>query len=123
MVFDETSAEIAGTKIGVLEDRAVVADRRCGSNHDELSQRATRAGDRLRAVAAVHDQLGNQRVVVRRHVRSWAEARLDAYPSACGPDPARDTFGAGQVLAQAGFGVDAHLDRVPDAVHALLSDA
>src|SRR5260370_1084644 len=34
MVFDETSAEIAGAKIRVLEDRAVVADRRCGSSDD-----------------------------------------------------------------------------------------
>src|SRR5260370_10954200 len=42
MVFDETSAEIAGTKIGVFAERAVVADHRCGSNHDGLSPRGPR---------------------------------------------------------------------------------
>ena len=74
MVFDEASAEVAGAEIGILEDGPVVADRGRRTDQDELSQRPTGARDRLRPVATVDDQLGDQRVVVRRYVRPRAES-------------------------------------------------
>ena len=58
------------------------------------------------------DQLGHQRVVVRRHVGARAETRVDPHPGAGRRHPPRDAFGVGDELTQRILGVDPHLDRV-----------
>ena len=68
MVLDKPRVEVAGAKVGIVEDRSVIRDGRGGADEHELAQRATGACDGLRPVAAVDDELRQQRVVVRRHV-------------------------------------------------------
>ena len=49
----------------VVEDGAMQRDGRLHAFEHELLERATAAGERLRAVFPAHDELGQQRVVVR----------------------------------------------------------
>src|SRR5205814_9921083 len=74
VVLDETRAEIACAEVSVLEDRAVIRDGRRWAHEDKLPQCPTRTRDGLSAIAAVDDELGDQRVVVRRHVGTRTEA-------------------------------------------------
>ena len=74
MIVDESRAQVARAEVGVVEDRAVVGNRRCRSDHHEFAQGAARSRDRLGAVAAVDYELGDEGVVVRRHVRTGPEA-------------------------------------------------
>src|SRR2546426_12639378 len=64
MILDESGAQVAGAKVGVVEDRSVERDRRRGPDDDELAQGATGARDRLGAIGAVDDELGDERVIV-----------------------------------------------------------
>src|ERR1700704_6263913 len=123
VLFDESRAEVAGAKVRALEDGSVIADRRGWTDHDELAERAASARDRLRAIAAVHDQLGDQGVVIRWNVRPWAEAGVDAHPGAGGRHPGRDALGVGDEFSKRVFGVDAHLDGVAGPRDVGLSEA
>src|SRR6202162_6095088 len=123
MVLDETRAQVARAEIRVLEDGPVIADRGRWADHDELAQSATRPRDRLRTVAAVHDELGHERVVVGRHVRPRSEARIDANPGTGRRHPAADPLGIGHEPSQRILGVDAHLDGVSSPAHIALREA
>ena len=123
MVFDEARAQVSRAEVGVVEDRAVVRDRRRGAGDHELAQRAAPTRNRVRAVAAMDDQLGHKRVVVGRHVGPGPESGIDAHTGPRRRDPTRDAPGVGDELAQGVFGVDPHLDRVPPPLHVLLREA
>src|SRR5437870_13731950 len=71
MILDESGAQVAGAKVGVVEDRSVGRDRRRGRDDDELAQGAAGAGDRLGALGAVVDELGDERSMLRLDVGWW----------------------------------------------------
>src|SRR5260370_1526805 len=78
VIVDETRAQVAGSKVRVVEDGAVIADRGRRTDHDELAQPASCAGDCLRAIGPMNDELGDELGVVRRDVRAGSESRVDA---------------------------------------------
>src|SRR6266852_836523 len=123
VIVDETRAQVAGSKVRVVEDGAVIADRGRRTDYDELAQRASCARDCLRAIGPMNDELGDERVVVRRDVRAGSESRVDANTRSGGRDPARDPLRVRHELASRIFGIDAHLDRVSGPRHLLLGEA
>src|SRR6266550_931314 len=123
VILDEASAQLAGAEIRALEDGPVIADRRRWPDHDELAEGATRPCDGLSAIAAVDYELGQQRVVVGRHLGAGAKARIDTHPWACGCHPSCYPFRVGHELPQGILRVDAHLDCVSCPADALLSKA
>src|SRR5260370_8827809 len=88
VIVDETRAQVAGSKVRVVKDGAVIADRGRRTDHDELAQPASCAGDCLRAIGPMNDELRDDRVVVRRDVRAGSESRVDANTRSAGRDPA-----------------------------------
>ena len=66
------------TKSGSLRIRRCSGIDGLDAFDDRHLERAAHAGDRLRAVAAVHDDLGDHRVVVRRDRALGVRERLDA---------------------------------------------
>ncbi len=81
-----------------------------------LGQRALRAAQHVGKVAAGrgHDELGQQRVVVRRGCQAGHAVRVHAHARAAGQVKARQgaAAGAGVALGVERFGVDAPLDGV-----------
>ena len=69
------------------------------------------------------DELGHERVVVRRHVRARAEAGVDPHPRTRRRHPTIDALGVGHELAHRVLGIDAHLDRVPGPRDVVLREA
>ena len=86
-------------------------------------QGAAQRRERLAAVRAVPDDLGEQRVVVRRHRRAGLEVRVDPDPGARGEHRAGDRPRAGQEVPAGVLGVDPALDRVPGERDVLLRSA
>src|SRR5437879_13570240 len=109
MLLDESRAQVSGPKVRAVQDRAVVWNRRRGSDHHELTERAACASDSLRPIAAVDDQLGDERVTVRRHVGARAESGIDPDTASSRTNPSRATPGVGSGLAPRIFRVGARL--------------
>src|SRR5438477_117985 len=123
VLLDELGAQAPRPEVGVVEDRSVIWNRR-GRPHDhELAQRAAGTGDRLGAVTAVDDELGDERVVVRWHVRARAEARIDTHAGPSRRNPPRDAPGVRNELPDGVLSVDPHLDRVASPRHVVLLEA
>ena len=74
MILDESRAQIAGAEVSVVQDGAVIRNRRRRPDQDKLAESAVGAGDGLGSIAPMDDELGHQGVVVGRHVRAGAEA-------------------------------------------------
>ena len=77
-----------------------------------FGQRALRAAQRRRKVWPVHDQLGQQAVVMRRRRHACLRMCVHAHTGAAGPGQMRDAAAGGQRMALRiqRFGVDAPLD-------------
>ena len=101
----------------------MVRNRRRGSDHNELAQGAACASDALRPIAAVDDQLGDERVVVRRHIGAGTEPGVDTYARPRRRNPSRDPPRVGYELAKRIFCIDPHLDRMSFPFDVLLGEA
>ena len=86
-------------------------DRRLDALDDGHLERAPHPRDRFLAVAPVHDDLGDQRIVVRRNGALGVREGVDPYAGAAGHAEGANHAGRrGERLRV--FGVDAALDRV-----------
>ena len=85
--------ELAGAEICVGEDLLVQRDRSLDSLHHKLAQGALHLGDGLFAIDAMHDELGNERVVIGRHDAFGILRRIDADAVAAGHIERRDLSG------------------------------
>ena len=96
--LDEPEAGLAGLEARVREERLVEADQRLHAADLELAERAEHAPDRVLAVGAANDQLGDHRVVERRDLRPGGDAGVDTDSGprrlAVHRDPARATAGS-----------------------------
>ena len=113
----EPGRELAGAEPGVAHDPLVQRDGGLDPLDDEEVERPLDARDRLLAVAAVGDQLGHQRVVVRRHDVVLVDVGVDADPRPArrveGLDRSRRRHERARIL-----GVDPALDGVPARLEA-----
>jgi hypothetical protein len=89
----------------------VERNRSLDALHHKLAQRALHLGDGLGTVASVHNQLGDQRVVVRRDDALGVLRRIHAHAVAAGNIERRNLAGRRSELSGM-FGVDAALDGV-----------
>ena len=80
--------------------------------HHGFAQRCPHAGDRLAAVAAPGDELGEQRVVVDRDLAPLLDARVEPHSRALGGRVVKDAARGGQVVAVRVLGVEAALEGV-----------
>src|ERR1041385_2403286 len=93
------------------EDTAMQWDRGMNALDDEHVERASHARDRLFAVFAADNELGNQRVIVRRNNSLGIDRRVHAYPGAAGWVPYGYLPCRRREFLRM-FGVDAALDGV-----------
>ncbi|MCY1501009.1 hypothetical protein D9M68_350680 [compost metagenome] len=96
--------------ISVLAQRAVQRDRRVNALHLQLVERTPHAGQGTGAVGVVHDELAEQRVVVRRHGVAGKQEGVEAHARAARHHELRHEAGARHEVLRRVLGVDAHLD-------------
>jgi hypothetical protein len=106
----------------VLEDRQVQRQRRLEANEGELVQGPHPTPDRPLAIGTVHDELGEQRVVVWGDLVAGVEVRVhpDARPAWRVVELDRPRLR--QEVAPGVLGVDPELDRVPVGCQSLIRD-
>ena len=76
---NRTRVVVAGPERFAAEDREVHRDRGRDALDAERRQRGEHLGDRVVAIAAVDDHLGEQRVVERRHDIAALDVSVDAH--------------------------------------------
>ena len=86
----ESGVEFAGAEIFIREDLLVERDGGVDALHDELAQGALHLRDGFGAINAVHDQLGNERVVIGRDDAFSVLRSIDANAVAAGNIEGRD---------------------------------
>ena len=96
--FDERRIDLALDEGRCAEDLPVNRDRRLDALDDELAERPPHGRDRLRARRLMDEQLGDQRIVVRRHAVAGAGVRVEPHARAARRLPARDRPGEGRKL-------------------------
>ncbi len=95
----------------VFQDAAVQRDRGVDALHHKHLERPRHAGHGLRPVFAVDNQLGDQRIVIRRHDAFGILRRIHAHAVATGNIEGGDAAGGGGELLRM-FGIDPALDGV-----------
>src|SRR5574338_216234 len=89
-VVDESRVHVAEREALVLEQARVERRRGLHALDLQLGERAAHARERLAAVGAPADHLGEKRIVIRRHDVARLEVAVDAHAGAAGRDVARD---------------------------------
>jgi hypothetical protein len=117
--FQVTDVGAARAKRRVLEDLLVQRDVRLDALHHDLVQCVAHARDRGVAVLAVRDDLGNQRIVVRRHVVASVKVTIHADTRAAGGVPEAHRARRRRELLRI-LRVDAAFDRVAADLHVVL---
>ena len=123
-------ADFAGAGIGLSGRRsankcwlvhhvAVEGQHGAHAGDVEFAQRLARAGEGYLARGAPHDELGNERVIVRRDNGSRADSRIDADAGASGRLEGDDGAGAGGKTVEDVFGIDAELKGVAGGIRIL----
>ena len=133
MLGDEAGVEVAGHELRVRQQRRLERDVALHALDDEAIERLTHAGDGIRAVLAVHDQLGDHRVVEHRDLATVDDAGIDTHAMRDrglallqvrrGRRKAHQATGGGQEAAERVFGVDAALHGPAFALHVGLRKA
>ena len=121
MFGNEAGVEIASDKFGVSQqsglERNIAAD---AANHKAV-QRFAHFGNGVVAVFAVHDKLGNHRVVIHRNLATVLHAGVHAHAvpvghvglvhGLCGWCKAHQTASRRQEIAERVLGIDTALNR------------
>src|SRR5450759_1443331 len=108
----EVSIDLAFLEVLVLDHHLVERDGRRDAHHDELVQGTAGAVDRLVARLAPHDQLGDQRVVVRRHRVAGVHVGFHAHSQRARRGGDLDASRMGPEAVGGILRVDPELDRV-----------
>ena len=109
--LEEMGVELAGDEIGMGENALVQRDRGLDSLDDEAIESALHADDRFGTVAAMRDQLGDQRIVIGRNDGVGVGGGVDANSRTAGNAEGGDAPGRRNERVGI-FGVDAALDGV-----------
>src|SRR5690606_4216922 len=120
-LFEVVDVLATGLEPGVGHDPLLQRDVGADAVDHHFRQGHAHARDRLIAVGAVHDQLADHRVVVRRHAVTFVDVRVHAHAGATGGVEVLDQAGRGQEGLGV-LGVDPALDRVAAQDHVLLPD-
>ena len=130
MVGDKAGVEIARHKLRMGQQRRLKRNIAADAADHKSIERLAHFGNRLGTVLAVHDELGNHRVVVHRNFAAVLHAGVD--PHALPPVGVRGKHGfrwrlethqtadRRQEAAKRVFGIDAALDGPAVALHVFL---
>src|SRR5690606_38524255 len=121
-LFQVVDVLAAGLEALVAHDPLLQRDVGLDAVDHHLAQRHAHAADCGLAVRAVHDQLADHRVVVRRHAVTLVDVGVHAHARAARGMEVLDQAGAGEEGFRV-LGVDAALDGVAVEHHVLLADA
>src|SRR5947209_20451641 len=119
--LDDAVTRLRSREAGMVEQRAVEADQRRDAADLELSERTQHPPARVLAVAAVDDELRDERVVEAGDLRPRGYPRVDANPRTRRPAVGRDPPRARQEAVGRVLGVDPALDRVAGQSNVLLA--
>ncbi len=111
IVFQPVDVVVAIGDVGVADQVAEQRQRRLDAVDHELVERAAQPHHAFDAVAAMHDQLADQAVVIGRDAVAGIDAGIDADAEAARRVEMRDRAGRGHEGARV-LGIDAALDGV-----------
>ena len=127
---NETSVEVPADEFGVRQQRRMEGNVALHAANDKAVKRLTRLGNGVAAVLAMHDQLGDHRIVEHRNFTAVLHAGIDAYAIQvlCVALPhglwrwieSHQASGGRQEVAKRIFGVDATLDGPTVTLHLIL---
>src|SRR2546421_2079992 len=112
MVGDEVGRDPALEEIGLLEERPMEGDGGRRSGEHELLERPPSSLDRLLTGGPEDDQLGQQRIEVRRYLLVGADSGIDSHARSAGRSVAPDSARSGEEVPRRVLGVDPELDRM-----------
>ena len=111
VALDEAGVELAGGERATRRDALEELDVGGRPGDFDLRKGVTQACQRLAAILAVHDQLGDHRVVPRRDFCSGLDAGIHAHYRSFGRKGKMNQFaGGGQEVALGVFGIEARFD-------------
>ena len=110
---EQARVEPAGAHVGIGQHRAQLVDVGVEPEQDGLREQRVEPGERLVAVGAERDRLGEHRVVVAADDEALDEPAVEAEPLTRGLLQREHGSRGRQEIAGRGLGVDAGLDRVP----------
>src|SRR5256712_360742 len=110
VLLDPARVNAAGDEVRMLEHAAMERDGGGDALHVEVGQRAAHASDGGGPIAVSHDDLGQQRVVERRHRRPGRDVRVDPDALAERRLPSRDQARTGAEVQRRIFGRGPALD-------------
>src|SRR2546429_9530213 len=110
VLLDPARVKAAGDEGRILEHAAMERDGGGDALHVEVGQRPAHASDGGGPIAVSHDDLGQQRVVERRHRRPGRDVRVDPDALAERRLPSRDRGRTGAEVERGGFGVYTEFD-------------
>src|SRR5580765_1571037 len=120
-LFEVVDVLPAGLEADIGHDALLQRDIGLHAVDDELAERDAHARDRGLAVAAVHDQLADHRIVVWRNPVAVVDVRVHAHAGAARGEEAFDHAGRRHERVRV-FRIDAALDRVAGDLDVALLD-
>lgn len=76
--FEPVNVVVSGQNVLIVDKAAMQVERRKHAPYDHLRQCTTQAHDAFPTRAAVHDELADQRVIVRRDAVSGIDGTVEA---------------------------------------------
>ena len=127
---NETSVEVPADEFGVRQQRRMEGNVALHAANDKAVKRLTRLGNGVAAVLAMHDQLGDHRIIEHRNFTAVLHAGIDPYAIQilCVALPhglwrwikSHQASGGRQEVAKRIFGVDATLNSPTVTLHLIL---
>ena len=112
MAIDEAGIELPGAKLRMRDQRLEECRIGVRPDHDGLAERGRKPRERLLAIAAVRDHLGDHRIVIGRDHRARFDAGIDPHALACRQFQRRELAGRRQEAALRILGIKPRLGGV-----------
>ncbi len=120
-LIEEAGVKIATAEIGVIEQTGIQAEIGGDAGNLELLNRAAHTVDGLLAGSGPDRELGDQRIVIERHVPARVDAAVDTNARTRGFGVMNDFSGAREKAVGGIFGVDPALDGRAAQFHIFLA--
>src|SRR5438067_11136967 len=110
---------LAPSKFGIAEDPDMQRNGGLHSLHDKHIERPIHAPYGFIASGSMHNQLGDQGIVIRRNNILGVSSSIDTNSRSTGSVPGRDLTGRG-LMCHGIFGIDAAFECVPAEMDIIL---
>ena len=100
--IEEAGIDVSGLEVGMQQNAAEEGEIGFDAADKVFAERAAQAGEDLRAVFSVGDELGQERIVVQGHDPAFVDAGVAADAGAAGRHEAGDASGRGEEIVAPG---------------------